>query len=85
VASAAVHRKLAAATKGERRARDLREYALFLLFVGITLVLGLALALLLNQKLRGRDAARTVLFTPTVLSGAAVAVVWYSSSTPTGV
>jgi ABC-type sugar transport system permease subunit len=45
--------------------------------VGMTLVLGLALAMLLNQKLRGRDAARTVLFTPTVLSGAAVAIVWY--------
>ena len=45
--------------------------------VGLTLLFGLALALLLNQKLRGRDAARTVLFTPTVLSGAAVAIVWY--------
>ena len=45
--------------------------------VGMTLLLGLALALLLNQKLRGRDAARTILFTPTVLSGAAVAIVWY--------
>ncbi|MBV9171155.1 MAG: sugar ABC transporter permease [Chloroflexi bacterium] len=45
--------------------------------VGMTLVLGLSLAMLLNQKLRGRDAARTVLFTPTVLSGAAVAIVWY--------
>jgi sn-glycerol 3-phosphate transport system permease protein len=45
--------------------------------VGLTLVLGLLLALLLNQKLRFRNGARTVLFTPTVLSGAAVAVVWY--------
>ena len=45
--------------------------------VGLTLVLGLALALLLNNKLRGRDGARAVLFTPTVLSGAAVAIVWY--------
>src|SRR5262245_20070830 len=45
--------------------------------VGITLVLGLALALVLNLPLRGRNAARTVLFTPTVLSGAAVAIVWY--------
>jgi ABC-type sugar transport system permease subunit len=45
--------------------------------VGFTLVLGLLLALLLNQQLRFRNGARTVLFTPTVLSGAAVAIVWY--------
>src|SRR5262249_32811222 len=45
--------------------------------VGFTLVIGLALALLLNQALIGRTAGRTVLFIPTVLSGAAVAVVWY--------
>jgi ABC-type sugar transport system permease subunit len=45
--------------------------------VGFTLALGLLLALLLNQQLRFRNAARTVLFTPTVLSGAAVAIVWY--------
>src|SRR5215471_16842813 len=45
--------------------------------VGITLTLGLGLALALNIPLRGRNAARTVLFTPTVLSGAAVAIVWY--------
>jgi multiple sugar transport system permease protein/sn-glycerol 3-phosphate transport system permease protein len=45
--------------------------------VGLTLIIGLALALLLNQPLRLRNAARTVIFTPTVLSGAAVAIVWY--------
>jgi multiple sugar transport system permease protein/sn-glycerol 3-phosphate transport system permease protein len=45
--------------------------------VGLTLVLGLALALLLNQPLRFRNSARTIIFVPTVLSGAAVAVVWY--------
>jgi ABC-type sugar transport system permease subunit len=45
--------------------------------VGLALAFGLGLALLLNQKLRFRDTARTILFTPTVLSGAAVAVVWY--------
>jgi multiple sugar transport system permease protein/sn-glycerol 3-phosphate transport system permease protein len=45
--------------------------------VGFTLLLGLLLALLLNQRLRFRNGARTVLFTPTVLSGAAVAIVWY--------
>jgi multiple sugar transport system permease protein/sn-glycerol 3-phosphate transport system permease protein len=45
--------------------------------VGFTLGIGLALALLLNQPLRFRNGARTVIFTPTVLSGAAVAIVWY--------
>lgn len=44
--------------------------------VGATLVLGLGLALLLNQPLRGRNAARAVLFAPVILSGAAIAVVW---------
>jgi ABC-type sugar transport system permease subunit len=41
-----------------------------------TLTIGLALALLLNQALRGRNLARAVLFAPTLLAGAAVAVVW---------
>lgn len=45
--------------------------------VGATLVLGLGLALLLNLPLRGRVPARSILFVPTLLSGAAVAVVWY--------
>jgi ABC-type sugar transport system permease subunit len=41
-----------------------------------TLILGLGLALLLNCPLRGRDAARTVLFAPYVVSGAAIGIVW---------
>ncbi|MBK9545910.1 MAG: sugar ABC transporter permease [Dehalococcoidia bacterium] len=41
-----------------------------------TLVFGLMLALLLNRRLRGRDAARTVLFAPYVVSGAAIGIVW---------
>jgi ABC-type sugar transport system permease subunit len=44
--------------------------------VTLTLLLGLALALLLNQKLVGRNAARSVMFAPYILSGAAVAVIW---------
>lgn len=44
--------------------------------VGLTLALGLALALLINQPLRYRNAARAVLFSPVVMSGAVVAVVW---------
>jgi sn-glycerol 3-phosphate transport system permease protein len=44
--------------------------------VGGSLVLGLATALLLNQKLRWRNGARAVLFAPTLLSGAAIGIVW---------
>ncbi|MEO6399041.1 MAG: sugar ABC transporter permease [Tepidiformaceae bacterium] len=41
-----------------------------------TLVIGLGLALLLNRPLRGRNAARTILFAPYVVSGAAIGIVW---------
>ncbi|MCA9859189.1 MAG: sugar ABC transporter permease [Thermomicrobiales bacterium] len=44
--------------------------------VGGSLVLGLAIALLLNQKLRFRDFARAAVFMPTLLSGAAIGIVW---------
>src|SRR5579884_365695 len=44
--------------------------------VGGTLILGLLVALLLNQPLRGRDGARAVIFAPTLLSAAAIAIVW---------
>lgn len=44
--------------------------------VALLLILGLLAALLLNQKLVGRNAARSVLFSPTLLAGAAIAVVW---------
>lgn len=44
--------------------------------VGGCMVLGLAIAVLLNQKLRGRGFGRTMVFAPHVLSGAAIGVVW---------
>src|SRR3954451_3451682 len=44
--------------------------------VGGTLILGLLVALLLNQPLRGRNGARAVIFAPSLLSGAAISVVW---------
>ena len=44
--------------------------------VGGTLVLGLGLALLLNQPLRGREGAKAILFAPSLLSGAAISIVW---------
>jgi ABC-type sugar transport system permease subunit len=44
--------------------------------VGGTMLLGLGIALLLNQPLGGRSVARTVLFAPYVVSGVAIAIVW---------
>jgi ABC-type sugar transport system permease subunit len=41
-----------------------------------TLVLGLVLALLLNQRLRAREGVRSIVFAPTIISGAAVGLVW---------
>jgi multiple sugar transport system permease protein/sn-glycerol 3-phosphate transport system permease protein len=51
--------------------------------VFLTIAFGLGLALLLNQKLFGRDVARSVLFAPYMLSGAAIAVVWVYIFDPT--
>lgn len=47
-----------------------------LLSVSLTLLIGLALALLINQPLRYRNTARAVIFSPVIMSGAVVAVVW---------
>ena len=44
--------------------------------VGLSLLLGLIVALLLNQPLKLRDGARAVVFAPTLLSGAAIGIVW---------
>jgi multiple sugar transport system permease protein/sn-glycerol 3-phosphate transport system permease protein len=44
--------------------------------VGLTMICGLLVALLLNQKLRGRTAVRAVVFAPFLLSGAAIGIVW---------
>ncbi|WP_328823298.1 carbohydrate ABC transporter permease [Metallococcus carri] len=40
--------------------------------VGISMALGLALAMLLDQRLRGRNLVRSAIFAPFVISGAAV-------------
>lgn len=49
-------------------------------FVGVgviaTMLIAFATALLLHQRLFGRDFARSVVFAPTILSGAAIAIVW---------
>lgn len=44
--------------------------------VGLSLVLGLLVALLLNQRLRWRNSARAIVFAPYMLSGAAIGIVW---------
>ena len=44
--------------------------------VGLSLLLGLMVALLLNQPLKLRNGARAVVFAPTLLSGAAIGIVW---------
>jgi multiple sugar transport system permease protein/sn-glycerol 3-phosphate transport system permease protein len=44
--------------------------------VGLSLLLGLIVALLLNQPLMLRNGARAVVFAPTLLSGAAIGIVW---------
>jgi sn-glycerol 3-phosphate transport system permease protein len=41
-----------------------------------SVILGLAIAVLLNQRLRGRNFVRSVVFAPVILSGAAVGLVW---------
>jgi multiple sugar transport system permease protein len=45
-------------------------------------VAGLALGLLLNQRVKGMYVFRTILFMPAVLSGVAVAVLWVSLLNP---
>jgi len=44
--------------------------------VGGSLLLGLTIALLLNQPLKGRDGARAIIFMPTLISGAVIGIVW---------
>lgn len=44
--------------------------------VVLTLGLGLLTALLLNERLRGRNGVHTLVFAPYLLSGAAIGIVW---------
>jgi multiple sugar transport system permease protein len=53
-----------------------------MLSVPLYLVAGLALSLLLNLRLKGMYAFRTILYLPAVLSGVAVAVLWISLLNP---
>jgi sn-glycerol 3-phosphate transport system permease protein len=61
--------------------RDFRQVAsntaIFIVAcVAGTLGLGLAVALLLNEKLKGRTAVRALVFAPYLISGAAIGLVW---------
>ena len=47
-----------------------------ILSVPVYLIAGFGLALLLNQKVRGMNTFRTVLYLPSLLAGVAVAVLW---------
>lgn len=53
-----------------------------LLTLPASLVLGLSLALLLNQKLRGIRIFRAVFYVPAVVSGVAVAILWLNLFNP---
>ena len=44
--------------------------------VGLLCGLGLLIAMLLNQPLRGRNTVRAIVFSPVMLSGAAMGIVW---------
>jgi multiple sugar transport system permease protein len=48
------------------------------LAVPLFLISGLLVALLLNQKMRGMSFFRTILYVPAVLSGVAIAVLWFT-------
>lgn len=47
-----------------------------LMSVPLYMVAGLGLALLLNQKIKGMNFFRTIMFMPSVIAGTAVAVLW---------
>jgi ABC-type sugar transport system permease subunit len=44
--------------------------------VGLICGIGLLIAMLLNQPLRGRNVVRGIVFSPVMLSGAAIGIVW---------
>ena len=54
----------------------LRNTALYSLYVPVSMALALGAALLLDQPLRGVRVLRAIVFLPTVVSYAAIAVVW---------
>jgi multiple sugar transport system permease protein len=47
-----------------------------IIYLPASLVIGFAMAMMMNQKLRGMTIFRTIYYLPSVLSGVAVAVLW---------
>lgn len=47
-----------------------------LIYLPASMLIGFAMALLMNQKLRGMAVFRTIYYLPSVLSGVAVAILW---------
>jgi multiple sugar transport system permease protein len=56
--------------------QSLKVTAVYLLNVPLNLVLGLLLALLLNQKVKGLSVFRSIFYLPSVTAGVAVALLW---------
>jgi sn-glycerol 3-phosphate transport system permease protein len=53
-----------------------RTVVFSVVIVVISMAIGLAIAMLLNQALRGRAVVRTFAFAPHILSGAAIGTIW---------
>jgi multiple sugar transport system permease protein len=53
-----------------------------LMSLPLSIILGVALALLLNQKLRGMNFFRTVFYIPAVVTGVGVSILWLSLLDP---
>ncbi|RKM59987.1 sugar ABC transporter permease [Butyrivibrio sp. CB08] len=69
--------------KDDRFLASLKNTIVYSVFtVPVTLIMALGLAILLNQKIKGRDFFRTVAFFPYVASLVAVAAVWNMLFTP---
>jgi len=56
--------------------QSLKVTVLYLFNVPINLALGLFLAMLLNQKIRGMSVFRTLFYLPSITSGVAVSLLW---------
>ncbi len=64
-------------TQDPRFRDSLRATTIYVLtYLPLSLVIGLAIALLMNQKVKGILGFRTIYYLPSVLSGVAVAIVW---------
>lgn len=56
--------------------QSLKVTSIYLLNIPLNLIIGLLLAILLNQKIRGLSIYRTIYYLPSVVSGVAVSILW---------